>query len=231
MPRGPLRARTRSSASARSQRERIRRSSGLVLLWRASQNRLVGDYHLLDLAGCLVGNDLIGRDQAADDSLPQPPCRVDHDVVPRSGQRVGGEQHPGSRSVHHLLHHDREADGIRIYPSARAIGQGPRRPQARPAPLHRPQHLLFAGDVEEGLLLTVEARTREVLGRRRGANRHRYLPASWSTPQIAAVAFRTANRHRAWCFPLRAERGVSPLDRRRHLRWRASAIEEPADLR
>jgi hypothetical protein len=71
---------------------------------------------------------------------------------------------PAALRVDHPLHHHGEL-GARVRDArVGAVGHGPVRPERRPAAAHRVQHGVDADHVEVGVLLTREARAREVLG-------------------------------------------------------------------
>jgi len=82
------------------------------------------------------------------------------------GLGIGGEEDAGNCCLNHTLNDDREAHGALIDAQMVAVPDRAVRPKRGPAFSHRIENGLGADHVERGLLLTGEACTGEILGRR-----------------------------------------------------------------
>ena len=121
-----------------------------------------------------VDHPVVGVDRAGDDGVAEARGGVEHAAGAPTADRVGGEQHARGLRVDHPLHHHGEL-GARVRDArVGAVGHGPVRPERRPAAAHRVEHGVDADHVEVGVLLTREARAREVLGRGRRPHRDRH---------------------------------------------------------
>ena len=74
------------------------------------------------------------------------------------------------------------------------VGHRPRRPQRGPAPAYGLQHRVGAADVQVGVLLAGEAGALEVLGGRRGADRHGARPELRGRRRRCAAATSSGTR-------------------------------------
>jgi hypothetical protein len=130
---------------------------------------------------------LVGVHRALDDVLAEPPGGVDQHRVVEAGLRVDREHHPGAAEVraHHLLHADRQRHLGVIEPLQPPIGDGAVGEEGRVAAPAGVEQRRFAADVQECLLLTGEARVRQVLGGRAGADGHGRLAASRAPRELA----------------------------------------------
>lgn len=129
-----------------------------------------------DAPGRGVGDVVVGLDLPRDQRLAEPEGRVDDHLAAVAGERVGREEHAGNVRRHEPLDDDGQRRRVVGDEVAPPIDDGPGRPQARPAVPDGGQQGLLADDAEVGVLLPGEGQLRQVLGRRRGAHRHRSTP-------------------------------------------------------
>src|SRR5215213_7120368 len=134
---------------------------------------LVTDLPPDDRATSGVDDEVIRVHGSGHDRLTKPGAGVDHSLAARSGYRVGGEHHACSHSVDHVLDHDRQRHRTVIDAMGVSVAHRPICPQRCPAAPDSVDHRLSAHHVEVGVLLTREARVREILRGRRGTYRHR----------------------------------------------------------
>ncbi len=109
---------------------------------------------------------VVGGHGARDDRLAEPGAGVDDDLVARPGDGVRGEHDSGPVRRHELLDDHCHGNGVVGKVEASTVGDGALTPEGGPTGPHRGGHGLGADDVEEGVLLPREGRTRQVLGRR-----------------------------------------------------------------
>jgi hypothetical protein len=114
---------------------------------------------------------MISVDTALDDHIPQTRHRIDDHLGARTGDRVGGEQHPGGERVDHPLHQHAHPHRAIGETGRLPVGERARTRQRRPAPPHGLEQRLGAADVQHRLVLAGEAGLRQVLDR--GARSHR----------------------------------------------------------
>ena len=131
------------------------------------------DRQLAALQRRLVDVELVGIDGALDHGLAEAVARGDEDDVGEAALGVDREHHAGRADVaaHHPLHPGRERDVAVRVALVHAVADGAVVVEAGEDLAHLRQHLVDAGDVEEGLLLAGERRVRQVLGGGRGAHR------------------------------------------------------------
>src|SRR5450631_2099367 len=115
-----------------------------------------------DLTGGRSDNEVIRVGCAGDHRLTQPRIGLDDRLASLAGQRIGGEEDAGNCCINHTLNDNREAHGALINPKMVTVPDRAVRPKRGPAFSHRIENGLGADDVEIGLLLPSEARTREV---------------------------------------------------------------------
>ena len=115
-------------------------------------------------------------DRSRDDALAKSPRGIDHDLVAPAGHRVRGECDPRAVGGHHRLHNDGQPHHVMGEATLGAVGDGPVRPQRRPAAPDRRQYVRIPCYAEEGLLLARERRLGQVLGGGGGPHRDRPLP-------------------------------------------------------
>ena len=120
--------------------------------------------------GAVVDDDVVGVHRAGHDRLAQPGAGVDHRAGPSPGDRVGGEQHAGDLRGDHPLHNDRELYEAVVDPRVAAVADRTVGPERCPAAADRVEQGVGADHVEVGVLLTGEARRRQVLRGGRGAD-------------------------------------------------------------
>ena len=123
---------------------------------------------------------LVGHDQPLHHVLAEAVGGVDQDDVAMTGLGVDGEHHAGAREVgsHHHLHADRQRHREVIEVHVLPIGHRPRCKQAGEAALGGVEELGGAAHVQEGVLLSGEARGGQVFGGGRRTHRdvHRVVP-------------------------------------------------------
>ncbi len=122
----------------------------------------------------LVHIELVRHHLALDDGLAQPVARGNQHHAAVAGLGVQREEDPRCRAVaaHHLLHAHAEGHVMMIEPHARAVADRARGEERREAALDRIEQRALPAHVQVGVLLSGEARSRQVLGRRRRADRH-----------------------------------------------------------
>ncbi len=138
-------------------------------------------------------------------------------TLSKPGLGVDREHHAGAADVgaHHALHADREGhlgviEVLGDPVADRPVGE--ERGEAVPAGIEQRR---FAADVEEGLLLSGEARVRQVF--RRGARAHRDVGIGLAGP-FAELAIGGRDRDRGFGRPFSAQEGLA--ERLPHFRKR-----------
>ena len=118
-----------------------------------------------------VDDEVVGVDGAGHHGVAEAGRGVEHGLPPPTGHRVGREQDARRFGVHHPLHDHGQRDPGAVDALRGAVGDRPVGPQRRPAAMHGVEHVVDAGDVEVGVLLSGEARAGQVL--RGGRRSHR----------------------------------------------------------
>ena len=126
---------------------------------------LVAQPPLDDLTGPGRDDEVIGVDRAGDHGFTKPWARVDDSLAAPACDRICREHHARYGGVDHPLNDDGKMNAVRIDGIGCAIRHCAVRPQRRPAAVDRIEHGIDADDVEIGVLLSGEARKRQVLCR------------------------------------------------------------------
>ena len=185
--------------------------------------------------------ELVRVDLALHDVLAEPVGAGDEHDVAKAGFGVEREDHAARREIgaHHLHHADRQRDLEMVEAVVDAVDDraiGEERGEAAPAGF---EQLGFAAHVEKALMLTGEARGRQVFGGRRAAHRDRDALAAFlfervigggdlsRSPVLPVACRRCGGRPR----PARRERHIVMVETREQRRSSSQAPASPSASR
>ena len=117
-------------------------------------------------------DDLVRRDEAADDGLAQSRAGVDDRFVAGAGDRVGGEQHAGALGGDQSLHDNGELHAGVGEAVLLAVADGPVGPERAPTAAHGVEQRVFVDDAEKGILLPGEGGAGQILRGGAGSDGH-----------------------------------------------------------
>jgi hypothetical protein len=103
-------------------------------------------------------HDVIRRNEAADNRFTQASGGVDHALIARAGDRIGGEHDAGGVRGHHTLHHHRQGYRLAGEAALLPVADGAVRPERAPALPNGLEEGNLVPDTQKCVLLAGEGR-------------------------------------------------------------------------